>query len=104
VLERLVPGGPAWAKKRGFALPIDAWVLRSAAPMRDLFEAHRRPLSALTGVDAARALEELRAGSPRLSPVTAAMRLLWLATVAWWAARHRVEGRSDAPVPERLFV
>lgn len=104
VLERLLPGGPAWARKRGFSLPIDAWVLRAAGPMRDLFEAHRRPLADLTGVDAAAALEELRAGSARLSPVTAAMRLLYLATVAWWAARHGVSERSDAPVPGRLFV
>ncbi|MCC6554009.1 MAG: asparagine synthase (glutamine-hydrolyzing) [Polyangiaceae bacterium] len=104
LLERLLPGGPAWARKRGFSLPIDAWVLRHADAMRDLFEEHRRPLAAITGVDAARALADLRTGSARFSPATAAMRLLYLATVAWWAARHRVTERSDAPVPERLFV
>jgi asparagine synthase (glutamine-hydrolysing) len=104
VLERLLPGGPAWARKRGFALPIDAWVRRSHAEVRALFHAHRRPLLDLSRLDAVRALDEFTARSPRRSAPTAAMRLLWLMTVALWAERHRISDRSDASVPEALVV
>jgi asparagine synthase (glutamine-hydrolysing) len=103
VLERLLPGGPAWAKKRGFALPIDAWMRRQPR-LGALFHAHRGALLALARVDAVAAYEAFLAGSPRLSPPTAAMRLLWLATVALWAARHGVSERSDAPWAEGLVV
>lgn len=72
--------------------------------MRDLLEAHRRPLRDLTGVDAPRALEELLQGSPRLSAPTAGMRLLWLATVALWAERWRVSERGEAAALDRLVV
>ena len=105
VLERLLPGGPAWHRKRGFALPIDAWVRAAQAPFRDLFHAHRASLLHLTGVDAPRALTDLLRGDPRLSAPTAGMRLLWLGTVALWADRHRVTGRGDAPADlHRLVV
>jgi len=104
VLERLLPGGPAWAKKRGFALPIDAWIRRAEPEVRELFHAHQRPLRDLTGVDAVAALDDLVNGSPRLSAGTAGMRLLWLATVALWAARYRVTERSDTVDPAALVV
>jgi asparagine synthase (glutamine-hydrolysing) len=104
VLERIVPGGPAWAKKRGFALPVDAWVRGAHAQMRDLFHTHGRALWAIARVDAEAALDEFAAGSRRLSLPTAAMRLLWLATVALWAERHRVSDRSDDVAPEQFAV
>ncbi|AKT37552.1 asparagine synthase (glutamine-hydrolyzing) [Chondromyces crocatus] len=104
LLERLLPGGPAWHKKRGFALPIDAWIRSAHAPLEALFHAHRRVLRDLTRVDATAALDDLLRGSPRYSAPTAGMRLLWLATVALWSDRHRVTQRSDSADLDALVV
>lgn len=104
VLERVLPNGPAWHRKRGFALPIDAWIRGAQSPLRDLFHTHRRRLQDLTGVDAGAALDDLLRGGQRYSAPTAGMRLLWLATVALWAEQHGVTERSERADLERLVV
>lgn len=102
VLERLMPDGPAWDKKRGFVLPIDRWM--SADPvrarLREILGDGARELAALQGVDAIAEWNAFERRSSTLSKGTAAMRLLWLVTVALWAHRFKPEPpRENEPFP-----
>lgn len=102
VLERNLPGGPAWHPKRGFALPIDHWLRarRTAERLEAVLREHRRTILDLTGVDALSELCAFRDGKSPYSAGTAAMRLLWLATAGRWAEAYRpgLPTRSQ-PVP-----
>lgn len=93
VLARVFPEAPAWHAKRGFALPVDAWLRSSenARHMRELLGDRAARIEALTGCDAVREWSDFQANQTRLSAGSAAMRLIWLATVAHWAEQWHVK-------------
>jgi asparagine synthase (glutamine-hydrolysing) len=93
VLARLLPGERAWARKRGFEVPVERWLRtpRVGARMRELLVERRLVLERLAGVDA-----PARFGA-FLNGRFGADEVLWLASVASWAQRFGVEHavRSD---------
>lgn len=101
LLESILPDGPAWHRKRGFALPLDAWMHRPSISrqMGTLLRDARGRVLELTGIDPSSAWSDFRAGTARWSSGTAAMRLLWLATVALWADRFKPGAARDSHAP-----
>lgn len=106
VLERVDPGAPVWAKKQGFALPLDRWLEAptSRAAATDLFERTARRVCDLGLEDARPAWQAFLDGRTRTSRATAARQLLWAATIAWWAERFDVRVSERAPLDGTILV
>lgn len=106
VLERLLPHGPAWDRKRGFSLPLDLWM--RCTPMRNgmaaMFHDQQAQLLRLTGVDVTAKWRQFEAGSSKASPTTTAAELLWFVTVAQWAKRFDVTEVAESEVEALQIV
>lgn len=90
-LDEELPHGPAWDRKRGFALPLESWLKqRNAQAFRSLLVEARAPLRELLGVDAVASWERFLGPDRSISKGTQAMQLLWLASVAVWTKRFAV--------------
>ena len=101
VLAQLPARDVAWDRKRGFALPLERWMESPAIAPRfeELLGDQAATLRELTGVDVPALWSGFRAGHSRFSQGTAAMQLLWFATVALWANRFGIRTVDDDPMP-----
>jgi len=106
VLARTPAANLAWEKKRGFTLPLDRWMESAsiAARLDELFGDHRRTLIDLTGDDVSEPWRAFRDRSSRFSQGTAAMQLLWFASVALWADRLGVRTAEQRSLPRFAIV
>jgi asparagine synthase (glutamine-hydrolysing) len=93
VLDRVMPGGPAWHKKRGFALPLEPWLRAepTGERFRQILGDHAESIEQLCGVNPIAEWDQFRNNRGALSGGTSAMRLMWLATVGLWSRRFAVE-------------
>lgn len=106
VLEAMPTGDIAWARKRGFSLPLEQWMQNSllADQLDTLFGDQAAVLTELTGENVAARWQSFRSGDSRFSQGTAAMQLLWFASVALWADRFGIRSASDEPLATAAIV
>ncbi len=106
VLATLPGGEVAWAPKRGFVLPLETWLASAAVRPRlaELFGDNAALLVDLTGFDVQNDWQAFCAGRSRFSQGTAAMQLLWFASVAIWADRFHVRSAAHDDVDTVPFV
>jgi asparagine synthase (glutamine-hydrolysing) len=107
VLERLLPGGPAWAPKQGFPLPLPQLMRQPKARsmLDELFGDRASLLRELAGVDIQERWTGFLEGRTAYSAGSAAQQLLWYSTVALWADRFRVSQTAvDVGVEELPLV
>jgi asparagine synthase (glutamine-hydrolysing) len=99
VLATLLPGPLAWARKRGFAVPVERW-LRSPPTHRRMYAllAERRAvIESLTGIDPVPRFGHFLAADQRAQRFANPEQILWLAAVGQWAERFGITAaeRSD---------
>lgn len=106
VLEGMPAGEIAWARKRGFSLPLEQWMQNPALARQldALFHEQAIALTELTGEDVVALWQSFRSGDSRFSQGTAAMQLLWFASVALWADRFGIRSASDEPLATAAIV
>ncbi len=92
ILDRHGLGELAWASKRGFSLPLEAWMSRPAAAIElgTFLGDHDARIGALTGTSPLALWKDFVGNRTRLSRGSAALRLLWFMTVGSWASRFGV--------------
>jgi asparagine synthase (glutamine-hydrolysing) len=105
-LARLPGSRLAWAKKRGFTLPLDRWMRSPAVEGRlgELLGDHAGTLQELTGVRVDETWRTFLTGTSRFSASTAAHELLWLANVALWADRFGIRTSVSSPLEDAPVV
>lgn len=102
VLAKTGVGHLAWRTKRGFSLPLDRWlrIPRVRDRMGQLFGDHRQTLKDLTSEDVSSLWRAFLDGKSRFSDGTAAMQLLWYASVAQWSdLQHVTVAAADHRAP-----